>query len=51
IVGNLLNWGLFGALTVQVYIYYLAFPEDRNWIKWTIYIVYGLEVTHVICAT
>ncbi|PFH49143.1 hypothetical protein AMATHDRAFT_148338, partial [Amanita thiersii Skay4041] len=50
-VGNLLNWGLFCALTVQVYIYYLAFPEDRKLNKWIVYIIYRLEIGHVICAT
>ncbi|KAJ6630262.1 hypothetical protein B0H10DRAFT_978895 [Mycena sp. CBHHK59/15] len=28
-LGTILNWGLFGALFVQVYIYFLAFPTDR----------------------
>ncbi|KAF7349360.1 hypothetical protein MSAN_01725800 [Mycena sanguinolenta] len=28
-VGTVANWGLLGALVVQVYIYYLAFPKDR----------------------
>ncbi|PBK84778.1 hypothetical protein ARMGADRAFT_942994, partial [Armillaria gallica] len=33
IVGCLLNWGLFGTLSVQLYLYYLAFPNDRRFIK------------------
>ncbi|PBK84755.1 hypothetical protein ARMGADRAFT_1088211 [Armillaria gallica] len=41
IVGALLNWGLFGTLSVQLYLYYLAFPNDRRFIK---YIVYGIYV-------
>ncbi|KAJ6493030.1 hypothetical protein C8R45DRAFT_1135938 [Mycena sanguinolenta] len=28
-VGTVVNWGLLGALAVQVYIYCLAFPKDR----------------------
>ncbi|KAK1216953.1 hypothetical protein PQX77_020400 [Marasmius sp. AFHP31] len=39
LIGYLLNWGLFGVLVVQVFLYYLAFPRD----KWTMKaLVYGL---------
>ncbi|KAK0236468.1 hypothetical protein EDD85DRAFT_744777, partial [Armillaria nabsnona] len=41
IVGFLLNWGLFGTLSVQLYLYYLAFPNDRQFTK---YLVYGIYV-------
>ncbi|KAJ7243156.1 hypothetical protein B0H12DRAFT_1023167, partial [Mycena haematopus] len=27
-VGTVINWALLGTLSVQVYIYYLAFPKD-----------------------
>ncbi|KAJ6543515.1 hypothetical protein DFH09DRAFT_1390601 [Mycena vulgaris] len=29
LLGNLLHWGLFGTLSVQLYLYYQAFPDDR----------------------
>ncbi|GLB45502.1 hypothetical protein LshimejAT787_2300620 [Lyophyllum shimeji] len=29
ILGSLFNWALYGVLSVQVYIYYLNFPEDK----------------------
>ncbi|KAF9018248.1 hypothetical protein BDZ89DRAFT_353559 [Hymenopellis radicata] len=31
LLGHFFNWGLFGILCVQAYIYYLAFPNDRLW--------------------
>ncbi|KAK0194336.1 hypothetical protein F5146DRAFT_431770 [Armillaria mellea] len=43
IVGALLNWGLFGTLSVQLYLYYLAFPNDRRFIKYLVYGIYVLE--------
>ncbi|PBK66301.1 hypothetical protein ARMSODRAFT_1021501 [Armillaria solidipes] len=43
IVGALLNWGLFGTLSVQLYLYYLAFPNDRRFIKYLVYGIYVIE--------
>ncbi|KAK0484833.1 hypothetical protein IW261DRAFT_1668975 [Armillaria novae-zelandiae] len=45
IVAGLLNWGLFGTLSVQLYLYYLAFPNDRRSLK---YLVYGIYVTEFV---
>ncbi|CAE6511105.1 unnamed protein product [Rhizoctonia solani] len=39
LLGYLFNWGLFGILILQVYIYYLSFPNDSRIIK---SLVYGL---------
>ncbi|KAG8679163.1 hypothetical protein FRC09_019208, partial [Ceratobasidium sp. 395] len=39
LLGYLFNWGLFGILILQVYIYYLSFPNDGRVIK---SLVYGL---------
>ncbi|PFH48145.1 hypothetical protein AMATHDRAFT_107132, partial [Amanita thiersii Skay4041] len=50
-LGNLLNWWLFGALSVQIYLYYLAFPKDRIWNKVIVYTIYFLEVVHTIVLT
>ncbi|KAK0221073.1 hypothetical protein EDD85DRAFT_272756 [Armillaria nabsnona] len=43
VVGCLLNWGLFGTLSVQLYLYYLAFPNDRRFIKYLVYGIYVIE--------
>ncbi|KAK0484808.1 hypothetical protein IW261DRAFT_1605016 [Armillaria novae-zelandiae] len=43
IVGALLNWGLFGTLSVQLYLYYLAFPNDRRFTKYLVYGIYVIE--------
>ncbi|SJL07013.1 uncharacterized protein ARMOST_10356 [Armillaria ostoyae] len=43
IVGFLLNWGLFGTLSVQLYLYYLAFPDDRRFTKYLVYGIYVIE--------
>ncbi|KAJ4500343.1 hypothetical protein C8R41DRAFT_482897 [Lentinula lateritia] len=33
IIAYILHWGLFGTLSIQIYLYYLAFPSDRTIIK------------------
>ncbi|KDR81086.1 hypothetical protein GALMADRAFT_136142 [Galerina marginata CBS 339.88] len=38
----LLNWALFGVLSMQVYMYYLAFPNDRVGSKTLVYAAYLL---------
>ncbi|SJL07003.1 uncharacterized protein ARMOST_10345 [Armillaria ostoyae] len=43
IVACLLNWGLFGTLSMQLYLYYLAFPNDRRLLKYLVYGIYTLE--------
>ncbi|KAI0077533.1 hypothetical protein K474DRAFT_1707280 [Panus rudis PR-1116 ss-1] len=50
-LGHLFNWGLFGALTVQTYVYYLAFPNDRVVPKTLVAFVYVLEVLQTVLAT
>ncbi|KAJ7480972.1 hypothetical protein FB451DRAFT_1238903, partial [Mycena latifolia] len=40
----ILHWGLFGILSLQVYFYYQAFPDDRLSIKCLVYISYIAEV-------
>ncbi|KAJ7256226.1 hypothetical protein B0H12DRAFT_519896 [Mycena haematopus] len=51
IVGYLLHWGLFGTLTMQLYLYYRAFPNDRMPIQCLVYSVYLLEVVQTILMT
>ncbi|KAK0454259.1 uncharacterized protein EV420DRAFT_1695803 [Desarmillaria tabescens] len=45
IIASLLHWGLFGTLSVQLYLYYLAFPNDR---KFTKYLVYGIYIVEFV---
>ncbi|KAK0214051.1 hypothetical protein IW262DRAFT_293319 [Armillaria fumosa] len=51
IVGYLLQWGLFGTLSVQLYLYYLAFPKDRNSTKHLVYGIYIIEFVQTILFT
>ncbi|THV03796.1 hypothetical protein K435DRAFT_561720, partial [Dendrothele bispora CBS 962.96] len=51
ILGYLFNWGLFGVLNVQIYLYYLAFPNDRLLPKAVVYFVYILEAVQTILLT
>ncbi|KAK0226534.1 hypothetical protein IW262DRAFT_1243695, partial [Armillaria fumosa] len=48
LVGYLLHWGLFGTLSVQLYLYYLAFPKDRQFIKYLVYGIYIVEFVQTI---
>ncbi|PBK94615.1 hypothetical protein ARMGADRAFT_59573 [Armillaria gallica] len=43
VIACLLNWGLFGALSVQLYLYYLGFPNDRRFTKYLVYGIYVIE--------
>ncbi|KAK0226567.1 hypothetical protein IW262DRAFT_776411 [Armillaria fumosa] len=45
VVAHLLHWGLFGTLSVQLYLYYLAFPNDGQFIK---YLVYGMYIVEFV---
>ncbi|PBK58813.1 hypothetical protein ARMSODRAFT_946100 [Armillaria solidipes] len=51
VVAYLLHWGLFGTLTVQLYLYYLAFPKDRIFIKYLVYGVYIAEFIQTMLLT
>ncbi|TCD70841.1 hypothetical protein EIP91_001532 [Steccherinum ochraceum] len=46
-----LNWGLFGMLTVQLYIYHLAFRTDRVHIKTLVFGIYILELVQLVLVT
>ncbi|KAK0486403.1 hypothetical protein IW261DRAFT_795115 [Armillaria novae-zelandiae] len=48
VVGYLLSGGLFGTLSVQLYLYYLAFPKDRQFVKSLVYGIYILELFQTI---
>ncbi|KAJ6600223.1 hypothetical protein B0H10DRAFT_1887804 [Mycena sp. CBHHK59/15] len=47
----LADWGLFGALTVQLYLYYQAFPNDRWFTKCLVYTVYSIQVVQIVMTT
>ncbi|KAK0430062.1 hypothetical protein EV421DRAFT_1860971, partial [Armillaria borealis] len=51
IVAYLLHWGLFGTLSVQLYLYYLAFPNDRKFTKFLVYGIYIVEFVQTILVT
>ncbi|KAJ7753058.1 hypothetical protein DFH07DRAFT_824512 [Mycena maculata] len=51
IVSFLLSWGLFGTLSVQLYLYYQAFPNDRTFAKLLVYTVYLIEFAATIILT
>ncbi|KAK0196000.1 hypothetical protein F5146DRAFT_1133456 [Armillaria mellea] len=48
IIGYLLNWDLFRTLSVQLYLYYLAFPKDRQFVKCLVYGIYIVEFVQMI---
>ncbi|KAK0474415.1 hypothetical protein IW261DRAFT_1568782 [Armillaria novae-zelandiae] len=48
ILAYLLHWGLFGTLSVQLYLYYLAFPKDRKFVKFLVYGIYIIEFVETI---
>ncbi|KAF5364136.1 hypothetical protein D9756_000146 [Leucocoprinus leucothites] len=43
-LGILLNWWLFGILTLQWYLYYVNFPNDRKLLKYTAHFICFLEM-------
>ncbi|KAK0241077.1 hypothetical protein EDD85DRAFT_733852, partial [Armillaria nabsnona] len=51
IVASFLHWGLFGTLSVQLYLYYLAFPNDKKFTKYLVYGVYVVELAQTILAS
>ncbi|KAK0432491.1 hypothetical protein EV421DRAFT_1498450 [Armillaria borealis] len=51
IIASLLHWGLFGTLSVQLYLYYLAFPKDRKFTKYLVYGIYIVEFVQTIFVT
>ncbi|CAA7266185.1 unnamed protein product [Cyclocybe aegerita] len=51
LLGHLMNWGLFGALALQVYMYFLAFPTDPIRSKALVYGVFILETAQTLLLT
>ncbi|KAJ7496706.1 hypothetical protein FB451DRAFT_200683 [Mycena latifolia] len=48
-VGVLISYVLFGFTTLQTYIYFSRFPNDRRPLKWLVAFVWCCEMAHVIC--
>ncbi|KAF9564065.1 hypothetical protein CPC08DRAFT_705602 [Agrocybe pediades] len=51
LLGHLLNWCLFGALSVQLYMYYIAFPRDRTFSKCFVIGIYLWEAAQTFMLT
>ncbi|KAJ8487632.1 hypothetical protein ONZ45_g14255 [Pleurotus djamor] len=51
LLGHFFNWGLFGSLVVQTYIYYLAFPHDRWLPKAIVGSAFIIELLQTVLAT
>ncbi|KAF7341203.1 hypothetical protein MVEN_01855700 [Mycena venus] len=47
-IGTVLNWALFGALSVQVYLYFLAFPKDRLLNKIIVGFIFLAEISQTL---
>ncbi|KAJ7687044.1 hypothetical protein B0H17DRAFT_1136549 [Mycena rosella] len=47
-LSHVLHWGLFGALSVQLYLYYQAFPNDKRSTKCLVYGIYAIELVSTI---
>ncbi|KAJ7867016.1 hypothetical protein B0H14DRAFT_358058 [Mycena olivaceomarginata] len=48
LIAQLLQWALFGTLTVQLYLYYQAFPKDRLLAKCIMYLVYCIQLVDIV---
>lgn len=51
LMGYFFTWGLQGILVVQVYNYYMSFPNDRWHWKFLIYFLFVVELAQTILAT
>ncbi|EKM52235.1 uncharacterized protein PHACADRAFT_260469 [Phanerochaete carnosa HHB-10118-sp] len=51
LLGSLFNWGLYGVLTVQVFLYHLAFPDDRWTAKSLVYGIFLLDSAQTFIVT
>ncbi|KJA25210.1 hypothetical protein HYPSUDRAFT_183125 [Hypholoma sublateritium FD-334 SS-4] len=51
LIGYLINWGLFGVISIQVYLYYLAFPTDILPLKCLVITIYAIEAAQTFMLT
>ncbi|KAK0433413.1 hypothetical protein EV421DRAFT_1430712 [Armillaria borealis] len=50
-IGYTMNWALYGALCVQIYIYHVSFPKDPILSKFLIYLLLALETLQTVLFT
>lgn len=51
LLGYLFNWGLYGVLSCQVYVYHMAFPNDGRFTRGFVYAIYLLETAQTVLVT
>ncbi|KIJ40870.1 hypothetical protein M422DRAFT_780556 [Sphaerobolus stellatus SS14] len=51
LIGLIINWGLLGILSMQVFIYHLSFPKDSKYNKTLVYSLFCLEMIQTIILT
>ncbi|CAL1710426.1 unnamed protein product [Somion occarium] len=51
LIGQFFNWGLFGVLCVQIYIYTLAFPTDRKRQQVLVAVIFIIEALQTLLGT
>ncbi|KAG8951425.1 hypothetical protein FRC04_006196 [Tulasnella sp. 424] len=51
LLGYLFNYGLYGILILQTYIYYLSFPKDTKLIKSLVYGLFFLDTIQTVMTT
>jgi len=50
-IGCILNWGLFGVLTIQVYLFYIEFPREKWSTKAVVYLLFVFETVQLVIVT
>ncbi|KAG8927506.1 hypothetical protein FRC03_011812 [Tulasnella sp. 419] len=51
LLGGFFNWGLYGILCLQTYIYYLSFPNDSRNFKIVVYFLFICDTIQTIMST
>ncbi|KAF9523276.1 hypothetical protein CPB83DRAFT_863154 [Crepidotus variabilis] len=51
VISAFFDWGLCGILILQVYLYYLAFPDDPGFAQIPVYVVLALELLQTAIAS
>ncbi|KIO31273.1 hypothetical protein M407DRAFT_19652 [Tulasnella calospora MUT 4182] len=51
LLGYLFNWGLFGVLCLQMYIYFLSFPRDSIYVKSLVYGLFAVDCLQTAMTT
>ncbi|THU82107.1 hypothetical protein K435DRAFT_734965 [Dendrothele bispora CBS 962.96] len=51
LVGVVVSYLLEGIVIVQAYIYYMSFPNDKVWMKTTVYTLFVLDIAQTVAVT